>query len=97
MKKLIIGMLAVSALGLGSCGEKLLTEAEVAAAVTKGVEAQTAAVNAEMDAKCQSDFAARVDAEAMRIVEDSRAAKEAEKAAAMEAEKAAKAAKGKKK
>lgn len=94
MKKLIFGMLAVASLGLGSCGEKLLTEAEIAAAVAKGVEAQTAAVTAEMDSKCQADFDARVTAEAQRIVEDTRAAQEAEKAAAMEA---AKAAKGKKK
>ncbi len=97
MKKLIFGMLAVAALGLGSCGEKLLTEAEIAAAVATGVSAQTAAVNTDMDTKCQADFDARVTAEAQRIVEDTRAAQEAEKAAQMEAEKAAKAAKGKKK
>ena len=97
MKKLIFGMLAVTALGLGSCGEKLLTEAEIAAAVAKGVEAQTAAVTTEMDTKCQADFEARVTAEAQRIVEDTHAAQEAEKAAKMEADKAAKAVKGKKK
>ena len=97
MKKLIFGLLATATLGLGSCGEKLLTEAEIAAEVTKGVEAQSAAVTTEMDTKCQSDFDARVTAEAQRIVEDTHSAQEAEKAAKMEADKAMKATKGKKK
>lgn len=94
MKKVVFGLFALATFGLASCGEKLLTEAEVAAQITAKYDVAKAAVEQEMDAKCTADFDARVEAEAMRIVEDTHAAQAAEKAAADEA---AKAAKGKKK
>jgi hypothetical protein len=95
MKKIILGMFALATLGLGSCGETLMTEAQMAAAVSQGVEAQKAAVVAEEDAKCALGHDEKVTAEAQRIVEDTNAAKEAEKKAAADAAAAAK--KGKKK
>lgn len=82
MKKVVFGLFAVATFGLASCGEKLLTDAEVAQQITAKYEAGKAAVEQEMDAKCTADFDARVEAEAQRIVEDTHAAQAAEKEAA---------------
>ncbi len=62
MKKTILGILAGSALTLSmaSCGEKLLTQEQFDAEVAKKVEASRAAVESEMNAKCDTDFETRV-------------------------------------
>lgn len=88
MKKFVFGMLAVGALSLSSCGEKLMTEEQIAAEIAKGVDAQKGAVEAAADAECTARFDAAVEAEAQRIVEDAHAQQAAEKAA-QEAEKKA--------
>ncbi|MBK6994567.1 MAG: hypothetical protein KA138_08270 [Saprospiraceae bacterium] len=79
MKKSILGILAGAALmfSMASCGEKLLTDEQVQAEITKGYEAGKAAVEQEMTAKCEADFEARVSA----IVDQARADYEAEMAA----------------
>ncbi len=83
MKKTVLGIMAGAflALSLASCGEKLLTPEQVQAEVSKGFDAGKAAVETEMNAKCDADFQARVDAEAAAMV----AKAEADKAAAMPA------------
>lgn len=65
MKKTVLGMLAGAALmfSLASCGEKLLTDEQVQAEITKGFDAGKAAVESEMNAKCDADFETRVTAE----------------------------------
>ena len=79
MKKSLLGILAGAALmfSMASCGEKLLTDEQVQAEITKGYEAGKAAVEQEMTAKCEADFEARVSA----IVDQARADYEAEMAA----------------
>ena len=79
MKKSILGILAGAALmfSMASCGEKLLTDEQVQAEITKGYEAGKAAGEQEMTAKCEADFEARVSA----IVDQARADYEAEMAA----------------
>jgi len=62
MKKTLLGILAVASITLASCGEKLLTEQEVAAEITKGIEAGKAAIVTEEEAACTSTFDARVEA-----------------------------------
>lgn len=81
MKKSLLGILAVATLGLASCGEKLLTEAEVQAEITKQVDAGKAAIISEEAAACDASFTARVE----QGVADMKAKAEAEKAAAMPA------------
>ena len=83
MKKSVLGILAGAALmfSLASCGEKLLTDEQVQAEITKGFDAGKAAVEQEMSAKCDADFEARVSA----VVDQARADYEAEKAAEMAA------------
>ncbi|MFN0214960.1 MAG: hypothetical protein ACKVT2_11955 [Saprospiraceae bacterium] len=83
MKKSVLGILAGAALmfSLASCGEKLLTDEQVQAEITKGYDAGKAAVEQEMTAKCEADFEARVSA----VVDQARADYEAEKAAEMAA------------
>jgi hypothetical protein len=80
MKKSVLGIIAGAAMmfSMASCGEKLLTDEQVQAEITKGFEAGKAAVEQEMTAKCDADFEARVSA----IVDQARADFEAEKAAA---------------
>jgi ABC-type phosphate/phosphonate transport system substrate-binding protein len=79
MKKSVLGILAGAVLmfTMASCGEKLLTDEQVQAEITKGFDAGKAAVEQEMAAKCDADFESRVTA----IVDQTRAAYEAEMAA----------------
>lgn len=64
MKKTLLGIVAGVALSftLASCGEKLMTDAEVQAEIEKGFEAGRAGVESEMNAKCDQMFEARVSA-----------------------------------
>ena len=81
MKKSVLGILVGAAMmfSMASCGEKLLTDEQIQAEITKGFDAGKAAVEQEMTAKCDADFESRVSA----IVDQARADFEAEKAAAM--------------
>lgn len=81
MKKMLLGIFAVATLGLASCGEKLLTEAEVQAEITKGIEAGKAAIVSEEAAACDASFSARVDEQVAAKVAEMEAAKAAEKEA----------------
>lgn len=86
MKKLLLGLFAVASLGLASCGEKLLTPAEVQAEITKGIDAGKATITTEEAAACDAAFTTRVDEQ----VAAKTAEMEAAKAAEMEAAKATK-------
>ena len=65
MKKTVLGMLAGAALmfSLASCGDKLLTDEQVQAEIQKGFDAGKAAVESEMNAKCDAEFETRVAAQ----------------------------------
>ena len=65
MKKAVLGILAATALtfSLASCGEKLLTEEQVQAEITKGVEAGKPAIETEESAACDQNFETLVAAE----------------------------------
>lgn len=80
MKNSVLGLFAAVCLAfsLSSCGEKLLTPEQVAAEVQKGFDAGKAAVESEMNAKCDSDFNARVTAEVDRLKAEAEAAKAAQ-------------------
>jgi hypothetical protein len=80
MKKSVLGILAGAAMmfSLASCGEKLLTEEQVQAEITKGFDAGKAAVEQEMSAKCDSEFEGKVTAEVDRLKAEFEAAKAAE-------------------
>ncbi len=80
MKKTVLGILAGAALtfSMASCGEKLLTDEQVQAEIQKGFDAGKAAVETEMDAKCQADFETRVISEVDRLKAEAAAAAEAE-------------------
>ena len=69
MKKSVLGILAGAALmfSMASCGEKLLTEEQVQAEITKGFDAGKAAVEQEMSAKCDAEFEGRVTVELDRM------------------------------
>jgi len=69
MKKTILGIAAAAmfTLGMTSCGEKLLTPEQVQAEIQKGVEAGTASIESEENAKCDAEFEARVSAEVERL------------------------------
>lgn len=82
MKKTLLGLFAMATLGLASCGEKLLTEAEVQAEITKGIDAGKAAVIDEESKACDASFDARVQEGVQKKVADMEAAAAAEKAAA---------------
>ena len=58
MKKTLFGSLVafVLAIGLASCGEKLLTPEQVEAEINKGVEAGMPAVKTTEDANCEASF-----------------------------------------
>lgn len=62
MKKTVLGILAgaVFTLSLASCGEKLLTPEQVQAEITAGFDAGKAAVETEVNAKCDAEFETRV-------------------------------------
>jgi hypothetical protein len=72
MKKLVLGLFA--ALTLASCGEKLLTPEQIEMEVTKGFDAGKAAIETEVNAKCDADYQARVDAKAAELVSAAEAA-----------------------
>lgn len=76
MKKTVFGILAGAALciSLASCGEKLMTDAEVQAEIQKGVDAQKAQVMSEASAQCDAQFEARVTAEVDRLIAEDQAA-----------------------
>ena len=76
MKKTVLGILAGAALtfSMASCGEKLLTEEQVQTEIQKGFDAGKAAVETEMDAKCQADFETRVVSEVDRLKAEAEAA-----------------------
>jgi hypothetical protein len=80
MKKSVLGILAGAAMmfSLASCGEKLLTEEQVQAEITKGFDAGKAAVEQEMSTKCDADFESRVTAAVDQAKVDFEAAKAAE-------------------
>ncbi len=69
MKKMFMGILAGAAmmLTMASCGEKLLTDAEVQQEIAKGVEAGKPAIEAEVNAACESTFQARVDSKVAEL------------------------------
>lgn len=69
MKKTVLGMLAAAALmfSLASCGEKLLTDEQVQAEIQKGFDAGKAAVETEMNAKCDAEFETKITAEIDRM------------------------------
>ena len=69
MKKTVLGILVGAALtfSMASCGEKLLTDEQVQTEILKGYDAGKAAVETEMDAKCQADFETRVNTEFERM------------------------------
>lgn len=76
MKKTVIGIFAVVAMSfaLASCGEKLLTDAQVQEEIQKGFDAGKAAVESEMNTKCESEFEARAVAEFERMKTEAEAA-----------------------
>ena len=76
MKKTVLGILVGAALTLGmtSCGEKLLTQEQFDAEVQKGVEAGRAAVESEMNAKCDAEFDTRVQERVNQLDQEATAA-----------------------
>lgn len=76
MKKTFFGILAGAMLTLfmASCGEKLLTQEQFDAEVNKKVEASRAAVESEMNAKCDADFEARVQERVNQLDQEAAAA-----------------------
>ena len=72
MKKIVLSILAGAALtfSMASCGEKLLTDEQVQAEIQKRFDEGKAAVETEMDAKCQADYETRVTAEFERMKAD---------------------------
>lgn len=64
-------------LSLASCGEKLMTDDQVQAAIQEGVAAGRAAVEADMDKVCDANFNARVEAEFTKLKADYEASKAA--------------------
>ncbi len=79
MKKTMLGILAGAALTLSmaSCGEKLLTQEQFDAEVAKKVEAGRAAVESEMNAKCDADYETRVQERVNQLDQENAAAQEA--------------------
>lgn len=76
MKKLIFGIIsgALVVSTLASCGEKLLSDAEVKAKIDEGVNAQSAAILSAADAECNAQFESRVQAEVARLQAEAAAA-----------------------
>lgn len=79
MKKTIMGFFAIAALSftMASCGEKLLTDAEVKAKIEEGFTTQKAAVETEEQAKCDARFEQAVTTEVERMKAEAEAAKAA--------------------
>ncbi len=78
MKKTILGILAGASLTLfaASCGEKLLTQEQFDAEVAKGFEAGRAAVESEMNAKCDAEFETRVQERVNQLDQEAAAAQQ---------------------
>lgn len=78
MKKTFLGIFAGAALTLfmASCGEKLLTQEQFDAEVQKGFEAGRAAVESEMDAKCDAEFESRVQERVNQLDQEAAAAQQ---------------------
>jgi len=76
MKKSILSMCAglVLVFALSSCGEKLLTEAEVSSMIDTQYNEAATAIAEEMDANCTETFDARVEAEVARMTTEAEAA-----------------------
>ena len=73
MKNANLGAFALMVLGFAtsSCGPKLMTEAEVTAAIEKGFNEGRTAIESEMTAKCDAEFEQRVTAEFERMKTES--------------------------
>lgn len=69
MKKTLLGIFSglLLTLGLMSCGEKLMTDAQVQTEIQNGVEAGKGSIESEESAKCDAEFEARVTAEMDRL------------------------------
>lgn len=78
MKKTFLGIFAGAALTLfmASCGEKLLTQEQFDAEVQKGFEAGRAAVESEMNAKCDAEFETRVQERVNQLDQEAAAAQQ---------------------
>lgn len=78
MKKTILGIFAGAAftLFMASCGEKLLTQEQFDAEVTKGLEAGRAGVESEMNAKCDAEFDKRVEERVLQLDQEAAAAQQ---------------------
>ncbi len=76
MKKIVFGLLAGAMVltTLASCGEKLMSEAEVKAKVDELYNQQASGVASELDAQCDATFEARVQAEVDRMAAEAAAA-----------------------
>jgi predicted small lipoprotein YifL len=76
MKKSVFSIFAVALVcfTLASCGEKLMSEAEVKAKVDELYNQQASGVASEADAQCDQQFDARVQAEVDRMVAEAAAA-----------------------
>jgi predicted small lipoprotein YifL len=76
MKKVVFGMIASAFLcfTLASCGEKLMSEAEVQAKIDELYNQQAAGVASELDAECDSQFESKVAAEVTRMEAEAAAA-----------------------
>lgn len=71
----MLGILAGVAmtLSMASCGEKLLTQEQFDAEVAKKVEAGRAAVESEMNAKCDAEFETRVQERVLQLDQENAA------------------------
>ncbi|MCA0236152.1 MAG: hypothetical protein LCH81_07195 [Bacteroidetes bacterium] len=80
MKKTVLGILAggLFTLSMASCGEKLLTPEQVQAEVTAGFDAGKAAVETEVNSKCDADFETRVTEKVNMLDQAAQAAEMAE-------------------
>ena len=72
----MLGLLAGAALtiSMASCGEKLLTQEQFDAEVAKQVEGGRAAVESEMNAKCDAAFEASVQERVNQLDQENAAA-----------------------
>jgi len=72
----MLGLLAGAALtiSMASCGEKLLTQEQFDAEVAKQVEAGRAAVESEMNAKCDAAFETSVQERVNQLDQENAAA-----------------------
>lgn len=80
MKKTVLGILAggLFTLSMASCGEKLLTPEQVQAEVTAGFDAGKAAIETEVNGKCDAEFETRVTEKVNMLDQAAQAAEAAE-------------------